>query len=70
MGTGWTFSPPNAEAMLGALDSALTTRWHSPQAWQTVQRNGMQADLSWDRAARDYEQIFNWALMDNAVSPF
>ena len=31
---------------------------------QAVMRNGMAADLSWNRAALEYEQVFRWALMD------
>ena len=33
-GTGWTFSPPTADGMLAAVDSALHVRWHQPEAWQ------------------------------------
>ena len=39
-------------------------RWHNRKDWNALIRNGMTSDLSWDRAAKDYEQIFNWALMD------
>lgn len=56
-GTGWTFSPPTAEGMLGAVDRALEVRWHHPEAWQALMRNGMTADLSWNRAAHEYEQV-------------
>ena len=56
-GTGWTFSPPTAEGMLGAVDRALEVRWHHPEAWQALMRNGMIADLSWNRAALEYEQV-------------
>lgn len=69
-GTGWTFSPPEAAAMLRAVDAALETRWHRPDEWQAIMRNGMTADLSWNRAALQYEQIFNWALMDAPVRAY
>ncbi len=39
-------------------------RWHNKGDWGALINNGMTSDLSWDRAAKDYEQIFNWALMD------
>lgn len=39
-------------------------RWHRKEDWNALIRNGMTSDLSWDRAAKDYEQIFNWAVMD------
>ncbi len=63
-GTGWTFGPPTADAMLRTVDAALHVRWHQPEAWQAVMRNGMTADLSWNKAALQYEQVFRWALMD------
>ena len=43
-------------------------RWHNKEDWGALIRNGMTSDLSWDRAAQDYEQIFNWALMDPCSS--
>ncbi|CAK0737501.1 hypothetical protein CVIRNUC_000923 [Coccomyxa viridis] len=63
-GTGWTFNPPSADAMLACVDRALETRWHNRKNWNALIGNGMTSDLSWDRAAKDYEQIFSWALMD------
>lgn len=30
-------------------------------AWKTLQANGMAADFSWDRSAREYERIYNLA---------
>ena len=42
----------------------ILCRWHNRKDWNALIRNGMTSDLSWDRAAKDYEQIFNWALMD------
>jgi starch synthase len=69
-GTGWTFSPPEAGAMLGTVDRALETRWHHPESWQAMMRNGMTADLSWNKAAVQYETLFGWALMDAPARPF
>lgn len=69
-GTGWTFAPPEVGAMLGAVDRALEVRWHRPDQWQALMRNGMTADLSWNRAALQYEQIFNWALIDQPARAY
>ncbi len=27
-------------------------------------------DLSWEKAAKQYEQLFDWAMMDDAVRPW
>ena len=70
VGTGWTFSPPDAPAMLRTLDAALAVRWHQPDRWAAIMRAGMTADLSWDRAAAEYEKVFGWALMDEPARAF
>ncbi|KAL2634074.1 hypothetical protein R1flu_005553 [Riccia fluitans] len=63
-GTGWAFSPLTKEAMMGALWNAiLTYRQHKPE-WDGIMERGMTQDFSWERAALQYEQVFNWALMD------
>ena len=67
MGTGWTFAPPDVPAMLGAVDLALTTYREHRESWEELIRNGMRQDLSWNRAAEQYEQIFTWAFMDPPV---
>jgi hypothetical protein len=35
-----------------------------PHAFLTPQLRGMNREASWDKAAQEYEQIVNWALMD------
>ncbi|KAL3693628.1 hypothetical protein R1sor_007279 [Riccia sorocarpa] len=63
-GTGWAFSPLSKEAMMGALWNAiLTYRQHKPE-WKGIMERGMSQDFSWERAALQYEQVFNWALID------
>ena len=52
------------EWYIALIQENRTCRWHNRKDWAALIRNGMTSDLSWDRAAKDYEQIFNWALMD------
>lgn len=40
-------------AMLNFKDAAV---------WRSLQANGMQTDVSWDRSAREYEQVYRRAL--------
>jgi len=70
VGTGWTFAPPDAGAMLRALDAALEVRWHQPGVWAAIMRAGMTADLSWNRAAAEYERVFGWALVDEPARAY
>ena len=32
--------------------------------WRGLQRRGMEQDFTWNHAAEQYEQIFEWAKMD------
>ena len=69
IGTGWTFTPPESEPMVQTLDLALQTFREYPESWQDLMRSGMKQDLSWNRSAQQYEQIFQWAMMDPPVRP-
>ncbi|KAG7974281.1 hypothetical protein I3843_06G041100 [Carya illinoinensis] len=63
-GTGWTFSPLTKESMLAALKTAVRTyREHKP-SWEGLMRRGMQRDCTWENAAIQYEQVFEWAFID------
>ena len=55
--------------MMQALDLALETYRDYPESWQRLMQNGMKQDLSWNRSAQQYEQIFQWAMMDPPVRP-
>mmetsp|Transcript_3620 Transcript_3620/g.22666 ORF Transcript_3620/g.22666 Transcript_3620/m.22666 type:complete len:703 (+) Transcript_3620:3-2111(+) len=63
-GTGWTFSPAEKWAMLGALEIAVDTYRHHKESWAGIQQRGMTQDFTWGHSAEQYEQIFEWALMD------
>lgn len=55
--TGIQFTPIDADALRRALRSALAL-WRSPRDWASVQRQGMKADVSWDRSAARYAEIY------------
>ncbi|VAI82795.1 unnamed protein product [Triticum turgidum subsp. durum] len=63
-GTGWAFSPLTVDKMLWALRTAMSTfREHKP-SWEGLMKRGMTKDHTWDHAAEQYEQIFEWAFVD------
>jgi len=64
IGTGFLFSPPSPDAMLGALTAAVRLYRERPERWQALQRAGMRRDSSWGQVATRYEQIFAWAKQD------
>ena len=59
--TGFTFAGYSAGAFWDALQRALYIHNVDPQSWQSIQRAGMQTDFSWERSARGYLQLYEWA---------
>ncbi|XP_065878675.1 soluble starch synthase 1, chloroplastic/amyloplastic [Euphorbia lathyris] len=63
-GTGWTFSPLSKESMLSALRLAVKTYMDHKLSWTGIMKRGMEKDYSWENAALQYEQVFEWAFID------
>ncbi|KAK6926019.1 Glycosyl transferase, family 1 [Dillenia turbinata] len=63
-GTGWAFSPLSKESMLAALRLAIGTYREHKSTWEGLMKRGMERDCTWDSAAEQYEQVFEWAFMD------
>ncbi len=57
VGTGVQFSPVTAPALQLALRRTHQL-WQDQKLWKKLQRNAMTTDVSWDRAARDYANLF------------
>ena len=56
-GTGFKFTQYSGEALLGAVKGALLAYQDRP-SWQTLMRNGMNKDFSWNAAAKDYVRVY------------
>lgn len=59
-GNGFVFEPYTAEALAQALERALAT-FKNPSSWRQLQLNGMHTDVSWDRAAKRYVELYELA---------
>lgn len=55
--TGLQFAPVTASTLEQAITRALAL-WARPDAWQTIQRNGMTGDHGWNRPARRYARLY------------
>ena len=55
-GTGFLFDEPTADALYGATQRALAA-YTSPR-WAALRRRVMKLDRGWERAARQYEQVY------------
>jgi starch synthase len=62
MVTGFTFNNYTSPDFWQALQRALYIHNVDRESWRELQRNGMQADFSWQRSARGYQQLYDWAL--------
>jgi starch synthase len=60
-GTGFKFYDYTKEAMLDALERALTI-YRDPDAWQSLVKRCMTADFSWERSAKEYLELYERAI--------
>ncbi|WP_262027788.1 glycogen synthase GlgA [Microvirga sp. Mcv34] len=56
-GTGFQFGPTTFGATLDVIDR-VKALWRDKDSWQRLQLNGMAADLSWHRPARQYANLY------------
>jgi starch synthase len=59
-GTGFRFDHPDGTGLVWALDQALTAH-RDRKSWETLMRNGMARDFSWERSAREYVDLYERA---------
>ncbi|XP_047045652.1 soluble starch synthase 2-1, chloroplastic/amyloplastic-like isoform X2 [Lolium rigidum] len=57
VGLGWTFENAEANRLIDALGHCLNTYRNYKSSWEGLQRRGMMQDLSWDTAAKCYEEV-------------
>ena len=55
--TGVQFTGVHYGALTGAIDRAMRL-YHTPGAWQMLQRNGMKADFSWTNSGAAYATLY------------
>lgn len=65
-GTGFKFTDYNGEALLLSIKEALAA-FKDRMAWQTLMRNGMAKDFSWNVSAKEYVRVFEKARHLRAV---
>ncbi|PBB28621.1 MULTISPECIES: glycogen synthase GlgA [unclassified Mesorhizobium] len=59
--TGFQFAPNNGGAMLHAI-RRLVDAYADPAAFETIQRQGMKGDVSWDKSAEKYLELYRLLL--------
>ena len=64
-GNGFKFYDYNSARLLEKLYEALLV-YTDRELWQTLMRNGMSADHSWQRAAQQYVEVYEWLAQRGA----
>jgi starch synthase len=63
--TGFQFEPDNAGSLLYAVHRMVEAYGNS-SVWTTIQRQGMKADVSWDRSAARYVDLYRMLVSKKA----
>ena len=58
-GNGFKFSQFRAEKLVEKIYEARFA-YADKETWRKIQRNGMAVDNSWENAARNYVELYNW----------
>ncbi|KQZ94150.1 glycogen synthase [Mesorhizobium sp. Root157] len=66
--TGFQFAPNDVEALLHAIRRVVDAYGNS-SIWTTIQRQGMKADVSWDRSAAKYVDLYRMLVSAKADRP-
>jgi len=56
-GNGFKFDGYSQASLLNKIEEALSIYNRAPH-WETIRRNAMACDFSWDRSAREYEKVY------------
>ncbi|MBV9216978.1 MAG: glycogen synthase [Acidobacteria bacterium] len=60
-GNGFKFGPYRADKLIEKIYEAGFA-YADKAAWRKIQRNGMSVDNSWENAARNYVDLYEWTL--------
>ncbi|PLV56997.1 glycogen synthase [Thermotoga sp. SG1] len=61
-GTGFGFKPFDSSYFLKAISRALHFYYREKEQWKRIMTNAMNTDLSWDRSAKEYVELYKKAL--------
>ncbi|MDR0392999.1 MAG: glycogen synthase GlgA [Puniceicoccales bacterium] len=61
-GTGFAFNELTHDALWNTIGWACATYYDRPQTFASMQQQAMHTDFSWNKAAKAYEQVYQWAI--------
>ena len=62
VGTGFSFGPYSVEDFLKVFNYAYTQYYEYPERWKTLIKNAMRTDVSFNKSAREYEELYRKVL--------
>jgi starch synthase len=65
--TGFVIAEHSAEALVAAVRRAIDA-FRDQALWRSLMVAGMRQDVSWDRSARDYVQVYERALAKHRLA--
>jgi starch synthase len=65
--TGFQFAPNDTAALVHAM-RRLAEAYQDPVMWAAIQRQGMKADVSWDKSAQKYVALYEKLLSGKAAA--
>ena len=57
-GTGFSFANYNSDEMINVMNNAVHVYYDRPEDWKILVRNAMNCDVSWERSANTYCQLY------------
>jgi starch synthase len=63
---GFKFREASGDALVRTLRQAMGV-YHTTPVWQSLMREGMSEDHSWNQASREYVKVYKWARRDARV---
>lgn len=69
-GTGFKFYTATHEALYHTVKWAVDVWHYDKTSFEEMQVRAMQAHYSWEDAARGYEDIYNWVMLNRKVSQY
>ncbi len=61
-GNGFSFGPYSTEDFLRVFNYAYTQYYEYPERWKMLVKNAMKTDVSFERSAREYEELYRKVL--------
>jgi len=59
-GNGFVFEHYSADGLIWAVNQALDTYYEGGETWNTVVRNAMNSNFSWDKSAEEYIRLYEF----------